>query len=188
MNESPAGNLVDRVLEEVTHPLRKTGIRYMLIGALAVMAHGAPRMTQDLDLRVELSSLNRNQLREVLESTGYTVEGPVRNEFGERFLLDHPDFLVEIYLASDHPYSQEEFKHAISVRFGQTEHLVIGMEDLVLRKMYNMRIRRSAFDQQDVLALLHMHKAKMNVDYIRERARLFRLQERFESLWSSVNK
>jgi hypothetical protein len=57
---------------------------------------------------------------------------------------------------------------------------------LILRKLYNQRVRRSPFDQQDLLALISIHKGSLDLGYIRERARNFRLAERFETLLKQV--
>ena len=56
----------------VTGTLQKAGIDYALCGGLAVVVHGVPRLTQDIDLLVREQDLD--QIRRTLANVGYTVE------------------------------------------------------------------------------------------------------------------
>jgi hypothetical protein len=57
--------------------LEREGAPYVVVGALAVAVHGAPRATTDIDLLVSRESLD--QVRDVARSVGFTLEAlPIR--------------------------------------------------------------------------------------------------------------
>ncbi|OGW12537.1 MAG: hypothetical protein A3G93_02845 [Nitrospinae bacterium RIFCSPLOWO2_12_FULL_45_22] len=63
--------------EEVFSQLNARGVRYLVIGGIAVNLHGIPRMTADLDLMVDLSPANITKLIEALTLLGYSTKAPV---------------------------------------------------------------------------------------------------------------
>ena len=65
-------------------------VRYLVVGGVAVVLHGYPRFTADLDLVVELSASNASAAIAALQTLGYRPRAPVRAE----------DFAVENIRAS----------------------------------------------------------------------------------------
>ncbi len=59
----------------VIDTLQRAGIDYALCGGLAVVVHGFPRLTQDIDLLVREEDLDR--ARNALRSVGYSVESGI---------------------------------------------------------------------------------------------------------------
>ncbi|MEK7449909.1 MAG: hypothetical protein AAB019_10575 [Planctomycetota bacterium] len=66
--------------EKVFRALNKARVKYAVAGGIAVNLYGVPRMTQDLDLLVELSAINIKKLTMVLKSLGYHSRLPVNPE------------------------------------------------------------------------------------------------------------
>lgn len=61
----------DRPYLRLLRALSAAGVQHAIAGGLAVVLHGVPRMTFDLDLVVELSARNMQSLVEVLRAEGY---------------------------------------------------------------------------------------------------------------------
>lgn len=59
----------------VIDTLQRAGIDYALCGGLAVVVHGFPRLTQDIDLLIREEDLDR--ARNALRSVGYSVESGI---------------------------------------------------------------------------------------------------------------
>jgi hypothetical protein len=57
--------------------LSRAGVRYLVIGAVALGLSGYPRATLDLDLFVDLSEENLDRLLRVLGQMGYKPRAPV---------------------------------------------------------------------------------------------------------------
>lgn len=66
--------------EDVLTALQAAGVRFVLVGGLAVILHGVPRSTADLDLAVELSPENLLRLVQVLARLGFRPRAPVPAE------------------------------------------------------------------------------------------------------------
>ena len=58
-------------LEKIFAALNAAGVRYLVVGGLAVLAHGYLRVTRDLDLVIALDGSNPQRSLELFASFGY---------------------------------------------------------------------------------------------------------------------
>ncbi len=65
-------------LEAIFTALKKAEARYLVVGGIAVIAHGYTRLTQDLDLVLDLSPECVSRTLSALESLGYRPLVPVK--------------------------------------------------------------------------------------------------------------
>jgi hypothetical protein len=65
---------------DVIETLNRAGVRYTVVGGVATILHGTPRMTGDLDLAVVLDKENILSLVNALKSLGYKTRVPVNPE------------------------------------------------------------------------------------------------------------
>ena len=63
--------------EAIFRGLHDAGVRYLIVGAVAVNLHGVPRMTADLDLMVELTDRNLRTFVDTVVGLGYRPRVPV---------------------------------------------------------------------------------------------------------------
>ena len=72
---------------EIAEIVETFGLKPLIIGAIALAAHRYPRFTKDLDLAVNASLIQLQELNEALESNGYqtTLHKP-----------DHHEILAEL--------------------------------------------------------------------------------------------
>ena len=63
--------------EDVFKAFHEKNIRYLVIGAIAMNLHGAPRMTADLDILSDMSRENLMRVIETLGELGYRPRLPV---------------------------------------------------------------------------------------------------------------
>ncbi len=66
-----------KALVRVFRALNDAGVRYLVVGGLAVVAHGYVRFTKDLDLVLDFSDEHLKQAIVGLESLGYRPQVPV---------------------------------------------------------------------------------------------------------------
>ncbi len=64
-------------LEQIFGALNEAKVRYLVVGGLAVIAHGYVRYTNDLDLVIDLDESNARKAMEVLKGLGYRAKVPV---------------------------------------------------------------------------------------------------------------
>jgi len=63
--------------EKVFRLLNEHEIRYVIVGGIAVILHGSPRLTADLDIIIDLEPVRAGQAIEVLQRAGFMAEIPV---------------------------------------------------------------------------------------------------------------
>ena len=63
--------------EDVLVLLRDGGVRFVIVGGVAVILHGVPRTTADLDLVVDLEPANLRRLISAMNRLGYQPKAPV---------------------------------------------------------------------------------------------------------------
>jgi predicted nucleotidyltransferase len=63
--------------ERVLRLLNEHEIRYVIVGGIAVILHGSPRLTADLDIIIDLEPVKAGQTIEVLQHAGFMAEIPV---------------------------------------------------------------------------------------------------------------
>lgn len=66
-----------RSVEAIVEALNAAGVRYLIAGGLAVVAHGHVRFTADVDLMLDLEPDNVGRAVGALESLGYRPRVPV---------------------------------------------------------------------------------------------------------------
>jgi len=64
-------------LERIFAALEASGARYLVVGGVAVVLHGYPRFTADLDLALALDGANVGRALTALEGLGYRPRAPV---------------------------------------------------------------------------------------------------------------
>jgi len=103
-------------LELLIRGLNEAKVRYLVVGGLAVIAHGYHRLTADVDLLVKLDSENLAAALRVLKKLGYRPRVPValedfadpkkreswiRDKHLKAFTLDspqHPETEVDLFV------------------------------------------------------------------------------------------
>lgn len=66
--------------EKVFRSFNEKGIRYIVVGGIALNLHGVPRATADLDLMVVLDNKNLKKIAVVLSEMGFRPRLPVKAE------------------------------------------------------------------------------------------------------------
>ena len=112
-------------LEAIATALRDGGVRYLIVGGLAVSAHGHCRVTFDIDLVVQLQPENVRRTMLALESLGYRPTIPVpAHQFADAHLrqawiLDknmvvfqlhsdlHPETRIDIFVSEPFDFDRE---------------------------------------------------------------------------------
>jgi hypothetical protein len=74
-----------RSVEAIVRALNEAQVRYLIVGGLAVVAHGYPRLTVDVDLVIDLSEVNLRSAMNAFERLGFKPKAPVKLEqFADR--------------------------------------------------------------------------------------------------------
>lgn len=158
-------------VETVFHALNEFEVRYLVVGGLAVLAHGAARLTQDIDLVVALEPENATRALRALAQLGYQPLVPVpledfarpehrqtwiEEKGAEVFQLvseEHKTARVDVFLEEPFDFDAgwgraywAEVADGLRVPF-------VGLEDLILMK-------ETAGRPQDLLDVENLRRLK----------------------------
>jgi hypothetical protein len=158
--------VADGDLLRVFRALEATGSRYLVVGGVAVVLHGYPRFTADLDLVVALDPENARRSLEALGSLGFRPRAPVAMlDFADAatreswvvdkgllvFSLWNPAMpLTEVDLFVREPFPFEAaFARATRIELDGSEIFVASIDDLIELKRAAARPK----DLEDIRAL-----------------------------------
>ena len=147
--------------QEMIEGLLGAGVAFMLIGGYAVNYHGYVRSTGDMDIWLKPDSENKVHLLQYLEHFGIDsecIDQIQALDFSQAlvFSINEPpdkiDFITKVngvdYNAAD--------KHKELLTYGDLKIPFIGLDDLVLTKIMNDRLK----DKADVEMLQKIAQAK----------------------------
>lgn len=192
MAKRPSKRILE-ALADLAEALQRIEAPSMVIGGIAVIAHGVARQTVDIDATVLAARLDTSQILEALAEC--SIRPRISNflEFAEQsqvLLLVHEKTKVTLEISfAFTSFEQEALAHAVEVRFGGVKISVASPEDLVIYKVLAWRDR----DRYDIEQLLTLHGDRIDLERVRafvhEFAQILEAPERvpeFERLLQKV--
>lgn len=73
--------MLNNDFRDILSAFNAASVRYLVVGAYAVAAHGIPRATGDIDLWIEPTPVNAVRVVSALESFGAPLEGLTSSDF-----------------------------------------------------------------------------------------------------------
>jgi nucleotidyltransferase AbiEii toxin of type IV toxin-antitoxin system len=149
--------------------LQATGVRYVVVGGVAVNLHGYQRFTKDIDLVIELIPDQALKALEALQTLGYKPNVPVKlSDFAdptirEGWVRDKGMMVFQMYsdqtrmsidIFVQYPVDFEElWSHGTKIDLPETSLRIASIDHLVLMK-------RQAGRAQDLLDVEKLEKLK----------------------------
>ena len=158
---------IRKTLADLTKALQRIEGPGMVIGGIAVIAHGVARQTVDIDATVLATRLETSQILAAL--AGCSIRPRIADvlEFAERsqvLLLVHEKTQVPLEISfAFTSFEQEALAQAVEVRFGGVKISVAAPEDLVIYKALAWRDR----DRYDIEQLLTLHGDRIDLQRVR---------------------
>ena len=153
-------------VEWVLRALEQAGVRYLVVGGVAVVLHGYLRTTLDLDLVLQLDRDNLERALKVFGELDFRPQAPVplrsfiepqnrETWFREKNMTvfslwqpDHPGFAVDLFVQEPFDFDVV-YRRALRVPLQEVEVTVIARDDLGRMKRATGRAR----DLEDIEAL-----------------------------------
>ncbi len=151
--------------------LDAAGIGNVLIGGLAVAAYGRPRLTDDVDLKVEATHRDVPHLIGLLQPDFQPVENAVEHArtIGVLF-LEGPGGVRLGLLLADLGFDEQAFRRARMVELVPGVHArLCSPEDLILYKMITTPSR----DREDVRSVVVEQGVELDRDYVEQWLAMF---------------
>ena len=125
--------------------IAERGFPYMLIGGQAVLLHGRPRLTEDIDVTLGLAPADHAGVLELCDDLGLTpLPEDVATFVKETFVLParHGDTGVRVdFIFSTTPYEQHAIERSQQVEVGGVAISFATAEDLIIHKLFAGRPR-----------------------------------------------
>ncbi len=145
----------------------------MIIGGIAVIARGVPRLTVDVDATVWGADVSLEGLFSSLGAQQIVPRIPDAEEFARRrqvLLLEHRPTGTPLEVSLGWlPFEREALERASSVDFGGQTIVVPQVADLLVYKAVAWRDR----DKEDVERLLVLHGDEIDLERVRTLVRQF---------------
>lgn len=162
----PPPEFLAALLEELTRALESRGIPFMLIGGQAVLLHGQPRFTEDIDATLGVGPEGLPVVLEACQAIGLEpLPEDVSAFVAETFVLPsrHLASGVRVDLIfSTLPYEAEAIRRAVRVRVGATEVPFATAEDLLIHKLFAGRPR----DIEDAIGVIRRNETSLDWTYV----------------------
>ena len=158
-----------QALDAATEVFENLGLRYALVGGLAVSVWSAARATKDVDLYADLPAGRRADVLQEMVRRGFDV--PAMDEELERFgvfrsLFVSTDVFVDIFDA-ENPIGEAILNRRREVKAEGKVRWTAAPEELVILKAFSDRPR----DFEDLTKLVAVGKPKLDMAYIERWAR-----------------
>ncbi|MDQ3699038.1 MAG: hypothetical protein M3373_13605 [Gemmatimonadota bacterium] len=156
--------------------LHETGIEYMVTGAVAAIAYGEPRMTNDVDIVARLDSASPILLHRAFPEHSYYVppletieEERQRARFGHFNIIHHETALrADVYIAADDPL------HAWGLQRRRAELMASGVvwfapvEYVIVRKLEYYRQSGSDRHVRDISGIVRISGDEIDMAALRQ--------------------
>jgi predicted nucleotidyltransferase len=139
--------------------LNKYDVKYLVVGGYAVVVHGFPRYTGDMDIWILKSEENADRLVKVVEEFGFKSVGLTREDFLKKdFItqLGYPPLRIDILNDLANVAFEEAWKNKKAVHIEGLDVHFIGLRDLIDAKETAGREK----DIQDIKRLKKRNKLK----------------------------
>lgn len=170
MQPAPFGDLLTCV-----EAFQEADLPFMVVGALAVSAHGEPRTTEDIDIVFHLPFEDNDPVERVIHDLTDQPLEERKDEMGHRLVTFLPSgMMLEAFFTYGHPFYKEEYDRRVVIEVDGTPVPFISPEDLILRKLVNTKMRRGV-DLQDAFAVAQVQGDDLDYAYLREHCAVHRV-------------
>lgn len=125
--------MLSKDFKEFIELLNAHNVRYLVVGGYAVAFHGYPRYTKDLDVWIELSPENADNILKALEEFGFGSLGLKAEDFLESdqiIQLGYPPNRIDILTALKEVKFEDCYKEKVGVEIQGLKINFIDLENL----------------------------------------------------------
>lgn len=160
---------LERAIESVVRHLDEQAIPYMIFGGLANLRWGRSRLTEDVDVKVQVDENRWDSFITGL-SPNFTVLPKNPAEFARTTHVIPAETAEQVrvdFVLASLPYEREAIARAVPIDFGTVSARLCTAEDLILHKVLSSRSR----DREDVEGVILRQRAALDRGYLDPRVR-----------------
>ncbi len=180
-------------LKMILYVLEKSGIDYMIGGAVAVWPWGEPRSTQDIDIVIQLGVEHINTLSKELEKVEIFLPPDIimenlyetRGDLPINAIHGTSGYKAEMFLVREgDELRKAAFQRRVKVDFGPEvgEIFIHTPEDLIIYKMLYYSLSQQTKHIRDIGSILKTMGEKLDREYIKKWAE----EKQLISIWQEI--
>lgn len=136
--------MLNKDYRDMLHALSDERVKFLLVGAYALAAHGYPRATMDIDIWIMPSTENAEAVFKALRRFGSPLHDLTREDLqvkGTIFQIGVAPRRIDIITDASGLQFEETYQRSISVDIEGIEVHVPSIEDLILNKKASGRTK-----------------------------------------------
>lgn len=171
--------------------LERLQVRYLITGSMATSVHGAPRLTNDIDVVIDLPAERVDDFCAAFPEPEYycpkqAVVQAVRDRFAFNILHPSSGLKVDIFVAANDEFDRSRLERAVRLRGGPDfDAWFASPEDVILKKLAYYQEGESEKHVRDILGVLKLQGDKLDRHYIEEWAARLGLSETWQIVLGS---
>lgn len=149
--------------KDMLHALSTEKVRFILVGAYALAAHGYPRATMDIDIWVMPSPQNAEAVLRALRRFGAPLHNLTKEDLqkdGTIFQIGVAPRRIDIITAASGLKFEEVFQNSIAINIEGIEVHIPSIDDLIRNKRATMRTK----DLADAEALESLKNSEQSIE------------------------
>src|SRR5437867_7324883 len=154
-----------RSVEAIVRALNAAEVRYLIVGDLAVNAHGYVRLTRDVDLVLQLDRANVTRALNALFEIGYQMAIPANPETREDWRRNKGMITLKLW-SDEHQrtpvdiFVYEPFNFAQEYAIGTALEVCPGLSARVVSLETLLKMKRDAGRPQDLIDIEELQRAR----------------------------
>jgi hypothetical protein len=159
------------LLRTIVRMLDQIGIPYMVVGSFASTAHGEPRSTQDLDIVIDPSLDQLNELLSTLDLDHYYVDPDVARDAHRRRSMFNvieiaTAWKLDLIVRKDRAFSIEELQRRQVTKILGHGVATATAEDTIIAKLEWAKHGASDRQLDDVAGILRVRGSELDIPYV----------------------
>ncbi len=152
--------------------LEDQGVTYMVVGSFASIAYGEPRLTNDIDIVVQLSAEQANRLCAAFPDPEFYVSAAAARDAVARqgqFNVIHPTSgnKIDFIVARDDDWGRTQLSRCIRRPIlADCESNIAAAEDVILGKLWYYKEGGSEKHLRDIVGMLQVSEDDIDRQYI----------------------
>lgn len=164
----------NELLRYTIRAFENLGVSYMIGGSLASSAYGEPRLTNDIDIVVDLRPQDvQGLMTKFRPDEFYLDEESVKDAIAQRgqFNIIHPSsgYKVDVFIARQDAFGRSQLSRRRRLQTPDGEDAYFASsEDVILSKMEYFKMGQSERQLRDIIGVMRVQGDRLDRSYIRE--------------------
>jgi hypothetical protein len=178
------------LLQKIVEEFEQLQIPYIVTGAVAAIAYGEPRLTNDIDIVASIEERHISDLLKAFPQDEFFItEEMIRDAILHlgQFNIIHPEsgLKVDVILKQNTPFDNSRFDRTRRIYPSETYQANFASpEDVIIKKLEYYKEGESEKHLRDITGILKISGDSLDFDYINEWSN----RMSFTEIWEAVKK